>query len=181
MKRNSLVLIAATAITFLTVPIEAQAQRYFYRSNTQQAVPQSRVLSGTLGRGYVNNGVRYQVQRSRYGTSQAYTNGRQYVQPGVTYTSPSTTYYRSQPIQSFYGNSYPSQTHYGSSYPSQNYFGISGYVSPSVTRYQSGYGTGYYSTPRQASNANAGAIIGGVIGGNEGAQVGSIIGGSIHP
>ncbi len=59
--------------------------------------------------------------------------------------------------------------------------GKHGYVSPPVTYYQNGYGAGSYSTPRQAANTNAGAIIGGAIGGNQGAQVGAAIGGAIRP
>jgi hypothetical protein len=153
----------------------AQAQVYNYRS-TPYYGQQNRIIVSPQTRIFSNRGIRTQSYRPSYGQTRVYSNGRYYSQP--YYSQPLSTY-SGYGATTYYSQSNPSYYSYPSSQPT--YYGTQGnWNQPSVT-YQSGYGTGLYGSPQQASNANAGAIIGGAIGGNRGAQVGAAIGGSIRP
>ncbi len=149
---------------------EAEAQVYYYPSTSPRVIQQNRVVVGTPSRFYSNNGIRYQSYRPSYGQTQIYSNGRYYVQPNRSYPQNAPAYYyQPAPYSSGYSN------------PQPTYYDNQGYWNQPSTTHQSNYGTGYYSNPQQAANANAGAIIGSAIGGQQGAQVGAAIGGSIRP
>lgn len=149
---------------------EAQAQVYYYPSTSPRVFQQNRVIAGTPSTVYSNNGIRYQSYRPSYGQAQVYSNGSYYVQPSGSYPQNTTTYYYpSTPYYSGYSNSQPT------------YYSNQGDSNQPTTTYQSNYGTGYYSNPQQAINANVGAVIGNAIGGQQGAQVGAAIGGTIRP
>ncbi len=150
---------------------ETQAQVYYYSPSVRTAVPQQRVIVGTPNRVYSNNGVQYQSFRPSYGQSHVYTNNGYYVQPHQHYSQNAPSYY-SQPSNGYYNN-YP--------YSPPIYSGNQVYSTQPSGVYGSNYGSGFYSSPQQAGNANAGAIIGGAIGGQQGARVGAAIGAGIRP
>lgn len=167
-------LLTAVMVAEFAAFAEVQAQIFYRPSASTRFVPQNRTTFGMPGRVFANNGIRYQTYPQNYGqTGQTtvYSNGSYTVQPNGSYIQSEPTYYAQPNTPYYYGssNSYPVHT------------GDQFYSNQPSNVYSSNYGSGYYTTPQQAANANAGAIIGNAIGGVQGAQFGAAIGSAIRP